>query len=341
LVFAGLVTLIRARVSSAPSTLWIDGLTAALAAASVSAAVVVQPLLEATGGETAAVATNLAYSVGDLILLGTIITAVALDDWRPQRTWVVLGAGIVLFWVADSVYLVATANGSYVYPGPADQGWTLCLILFAVAARVPAGRPAATRGLPGVRSAVLPTAFAAAGLAVLVLAAQGLNPLAVALAACSLIAVFARLTLTLHENTQLLRRTSEEALTDALTGLGNRRALTGALAGALDGGAGARPCVLVLLDLDGFKHYNDSFGHPAGDALLQRLGMTLAAHVGGDDQAFRIGGDEFCVLLRGQAGPGAAARAAAALTCSGEGFSIGASFGEVRLPPSPRRPNAR
>jgi hypothetical protein len=207
LVFAGLVTLVRARVRSAPSTLWVDGLTAALATGAVCAAVVVGRLLDATGGETAAVATNLAYSVGDLILLGMVVTATALRAWRLDRTWLLLGLGVVCFAVADSVYLVTTADGSYVFPGPADQGWTLCLVLFAAAAWS-RGRPAgAARGRPGVRAAAVPTFWATAGLTVLVVAAFGdVNPLAVVLAACSLVAVVVRLVLTLHENAQMLRR---------------------------------------------------------------------------------------------------------------------------------------
>ena len=56
------------------------------------------------------------------------------------------------------------------------------------------------------------------------------------------------------------------------------------------------PHVLLLFDLDGFKNYNDSYGHPAGDALLARLGSRLARATAADGVAYRIGGDEFCVL---------------------------------------------
>ena len=69
LVFAGLCLLVRSRVEGAPKTLWVDGLTAALAAAAMSAAVVLQAVLHTVGGNALGVATNLAYPVGDLILL--------------------------------------------------------------------------------------------------------------------------------------------------------------------------------------------------------------------------------------------------------------------------------
>ena len=96
----------------------------------------------------------------------------------------------------------------------------------------------------------------------------------------------------------MLRASREEAHTDPLTGLGNRRALTRDLARRGGGAPRAEaPLVLVLFDLDGFKHYNDTFGHPAGDALLVRLGVSLRRCLGADGRAFRMGGDEFCALI--------------------------------------------
>ena len=73
----------------------------------------------------------------------------------------------------------------------------------------------------------------------------------------------------------------KEARTDALTGLPNRRALVDDLETQLPRAGGDRQVALALFDLDGFKHYNDTFGHPAGDALLTRLGERLAAAVAG------------------------------------------------------------
>ena len=101
-----------------------------------------------------------------------------------------------------------------------------------------------------------------------------------------------------EENGALAAAAGHDARTDALTGLGNRRALTDDLAAAL-GGSGSQPELAVaLFDLDGFKQYNDTFGHPAGDALLSRLGERLFDLVAGSGRAYRMGGDEFCVLAR-------------------------------------------
>jgi diguanylate cyclase (GGDEF)-like protein len=137
------------------------------------------------------------------------------------------------------------------------------------------------------------------------------------------------------ENEALLGVSRGEARTDALTGLGNRRALTADLEGAISESEGSAELLLMMYDLDGFKQYNDTFGHPAGDALLQRLAGRLAAaaklHSGA---AYRMGGDEFCVLAR--CGPDHAERllddTISALEDSGEGWHIGCSHGGVWVP---------
>ncbi|MEA2399547.1 MAG: hypothetical protein QOK25_3103 [Thermoleophilaceae bacterium] len=126
----------------------------------------------------------------------------------------------------------------------------------------------------------------------------------------------------------------ELARTDVLTGLGNRRRLIEDLEALGPELAAGRTHHLALFDLDGFKAYNDTYGHPAGDALLRRLGEKLTAAVDGSGRAYRMGGDEFCVLGPASAGESSnlARRAAANLSEHGEGFSIRASYGSVVLP---------
>jgi diguanylate cyclase (GGDEF)-like protein len=132
------------------------------------------------------------------------------------------------------------------------------------------------------------------------------------------------------ENERLLELSRDEALTDALTGLRNRRALIADLGALLD--EGSRHVALALFDLDGFKPYNDTFGHPAGDALLRRLGDRLGAAVGDHGSAYRMGGDEFCVIVPADGHEEAVASAAAALCERGDTFEIGCSLGTAVLP---------
>jgi diguanylate cyclase (GGDEF)-like protein len=84
---------------------------------------------------------------------------------------------------------------------------------------------------------------------------------------------------------------------DDLTGLANDRSFRVAMRTA--GAARA----LALLDVDEFKPYNDTFGHPAGDAALREIGAILAGVAGGSTQLYRVGGDEFAVLFSGDGGP--------------------------------------
>jgi diguanylate cyclase (GGDEF)-like protein len=125
-------------------------------------------------------------------------------------------------------------------------------------------------------------------------------------------------------------------LTDPLTGVRNRRNLMKDLDQTL---AAGHDIVLAIFDLDGFKEYNDRFGHPAGDSLLIRLSSVLAETIAGDACAYRLGGDEFCVLSGPLAGRDPQALVAQWRDCfseHGEGFSISASCGSARLPEETR-----
>lgn len=131
-----------------------------------------------------------------------------------------------------------------------------------------------------------------------------------------------------------LDTTAEEARTDELTELPNRRAL---LEEFEMRSAGTESFTLTLADLNGFKRYNDTFGHPAGDALLRRLGRKLAAACEGHGLAARLGGDEFCALLDGKLSADEAhALLHEALADEGEGFSITSSSGVVAVPEEAR-----
>ena len=115
--------------------------------------------------------------------------------------------------------------------------------------------------------------------------------------------------------------------TDVLTELGNRRRLLT----DLDDAMSVPGMKLTFFDLDGFKAYNDSFGHQAGDALLTRLGRRLHAAVAGSGEAYRLGGDEFCILVSGPSADTARATAVEALCEHGDAFTIGSSHGTVEL----------
>jgi two-component system, cell cycle response regulator len=337
LSFVALGLLVRSRMREFRASLWLDGVITALAVAALGAALVLQPVLETTEGSLAAVATDLAYPLGDLLLLAFVIAVVALTGWRPGRAWAFIGAGLAATAVADGVYLYQAAHGSYVEGTALDALWPASVLLVGYAAWQ-SGQPRGIQ-LEGMRMLAIPTLFAFVALALLFADRfHPLNGLAVVLASATLVVVILRMAMTFGENLRMLGASRREALTDSLTGLGNRRRLLGDLrlaideAGPMEGGPSSR--VLVLFDLDGFKHYNDSFGHPAGDALLARLGKNLEAAVRPYGQAYRLGGDEFCALVTDSA-PGTdtiISTARSSLSEQGRGFRVGASYGVVLLP---------
>jgi diguanylate cyclase (GGDEF)-like protein/putative nucleotidyltransferase with HDIG domain len=249
----------------------------------------------------------------------------------------VFGAGIVVFWLSDSVYLIENSLGTYQNGGPFDMGWWFGLALVALAAWQPSRRCARQSAHAERPWAIaLPVVFVAIATGVLAYGAlrpTALNLGGLGLAIATIAAVAVRLVLTFRASLRLLRAVRAESVTDSLTGLPNRRALTTALKASVTDATGGGPTVvLALFDLDGFKNYNDAFGHQAGDALLARLGATLARAVGG--RGYRMGGDEFCVLLTAEPTHAASTleTAAQALSEHGEGFSVTASWGSVIVP---------
>ncbi len=130
------------------------------------------------------------------------------------------------------------------------------------------------------------------------------------------------------------QRRLEQAFTDPLTGLGNRRLLADDLREQISAATQEKPIALIVLDLNGFKAYNDTFGHGAGDALLARLGGKLASLVKPRGTAYRLGGDEFCALIdaRNNQGVSTADAAVEALTERGEHFAVSAAHGMVLCP---------
>ena len=129
------------------------------------------------------------------------------------------------------------------------------------------------------------------------------------------------------------RELETQATTDGLTKLGNRRKLLTDLERQVRTANALDPFVLTMFDLNGFKNYNDTFGHMAGDALLLRLSSELSLAVGAfSGRAYRPGGDEFCVIGKATHQHALEQAACRALSEHGEGFAISTAFGSVVVP---------
>jgi diguanylate cyclase (GGDEF)-like protein len=99
----------------------------------------------------------------------------------------------------------------------------------------------------------------------------------------------------MHKANEVLKRT---ATIDPLTGLGNRRVFDRCLDQEVARTHRyGKPASLLMMDIDGFKGVNDTYGHPVGDDVLLRVAQALAGHIRETDIAIRYGGDEFALVL--------------------------------------------
>jgi diguanylate cyclase (GGDEF)-like protein len=332
-VFVGLALMVRSRVVRFNGSVWLDSLIASLTACSLVTGIVLGVVWQTSTGSFSAIATNVAYPAADALLLSLVVGAFALSGWRLDWAWLLVGGGLVLFSVGDSTYLFEVAKGTYRYGTWLDVSWVAAFVVIAGASCTRTARRRAAR-LEGWGLLAAPVALGSVCIALVLWDHfHRLNVVAVVTASLGLVAVLGRLSITFGEYLRLLERTRDESLTDALTGLRNRRALILEL-DDLFAEASPPPHLLLMFDLDGFKAYNDSFGHPAGDAVLRRLGQRLRAAVGDRGHAYRLGGDEFCILVEGSSVDLEWVRAAASASLreSGEGFAITCSGGQVLIP---------
>jgi diguanylate cyclase (GGDEF)-like protein len=317
LLFAGLLSLLRARLTRLPAALWLDALIAGSAVGAI-AAVAFGPYGAATSAAPMTVVLALAFPVGDVLLLSVAACALSALGWRTDRRWALLLAGFVLYAVADVLFMFAVANGSYSRGTWFDALRPAAALLLAIASWSASGRNRSHRST-GLRTNGVPQLVSTATLVGLLVVGNGadLPRFAVALAVLGLIAVTARFALSFREVSRLAE-SHVHAMTDDLTQLPNRRAMSTALTaasfeyadGARTNGSPAGPG-LLLLDLDRFKGINDSLGHHVGDELLCQVAERLARSVPSEHLLARVGGDEFAVLLAPGIEPSAAEAVAA------------------------------
>ena len=207
LTYLGLILLLRSRVTAFTLSMSLDGIIVATAAASVSAAVVVDLVLSNLGhGSNAGVATNLAYPIGDMILLGLVLGALAFNRWRVEATWMLLAASFVIFTLTDSLFLWKVAAGTYAPGTIIDAGWLFTSIGIGLAAWLPSTRKSVQKDM-GSMSLVVPASFGVVSLAILVWDHfHRVNTLALVLSSASVLTVIGRMVFAFAENSRRSRR---------------------------------------------------------------------------------------------------------------------------------------
>jgi two-component system cell cycle response regulator len=331
LAATGVLLMVRARARALEWRLWTDGLIAALGTGALGTAFVFEFVADRTTGSTLQEAVTLAYPLGDIFILSLVVGVIALSRWRPGRTWSLLLLGLVALVFADIASSLESSGLEISGEGWVTPIYMLGAVCIGIEAWQPRAEPIQRAGrFDDWQELMVPGLFALITISLFVIQyVRSVSALTTILSAATMLAIVARLTVSVLDNKRLL----EAVRTDHLTGLANQGALRIDLESRCRR-SDEEPATLLLLDLNGFKGFNDSFGHPAGDELLARLGGQLREAVGSEGCAYRIGGDEFAVLIDcvGGCAERATRHAAEALSMRGEGFDVGAAWGAVEIP---------
>lgn len=302
LAYVATVLLLQRALGRLARPNWLDGVVAGLGAAALCGAFAFHSIEHVVGLSALGTAVNLAYPIGDLLLLILVIGGTVLLTGRSSAQWYLLGVGLSVIVIGDTFNLFQSSGLASRFGSDFNAiAWPLAILLMSYSVWLPPRhqdplRPQRVSGffLPGLASA--------AGLFILVYGTmRTVDRVALWLAVATLVAVGVRLLLSARSLRILTEERNRQAHTDELTGLGNRRQLSMVLdlffsENASEDGV-LRELAFLFVDLNHFKEINDSFGHPAGDELLRQLGPRLTRAVGNSGSVVRLGGDELAVVL--------------------------------------------
>jgi diguanylate cyclase (GGDEF)-like protein len=326
----GLVQLLRERMGgSLPLSVVFDGSIAASAVVALACALVLKPVLTGEHDSLQVFVFGVAYPVLDVTLLGLMVGIASVVGWATVRSLAPLVVGLVVFVVADVSYYVRSMS-----PSSDNRGWeALWCVGLAIMAFAPLQKRSAIRKVDARFGALVAALSGAISLGILVLgnSIDIIRPGVVA-ATATLILVIMRVAISFHHHQELITAHHRHATIDSLTDVFNRRQFTDDMA---QRSTDSPMASLVLLDLDGFKQFNDSFGHLAGDELLRSVGRILSEQLVPNEsgRVYRFGGDEFCAIVNHESvgeSISVEERMNEVLRCC-EIEGIGFSYGVVRL----------
>jgi diguanylate cyclase (GGDEF)-like protein len=302
LAYVAAVIFIRGDTRRLTTPSWLDGAVASVGTASVCAAFVFARVLHLTGGDRAATVTNLAYPIGDVLLLSLIMGASTVMPGSRKSPWLLMATGLAINAIGDTANLFGTSFGAsligFIFNAIA---WPTSLMALSVSVWL-RPRPADLQAVQKPASFIIPGVSAACALAVLFVGnLRGTSRLSLGLATAALLLAGIRLGLSVRGLRSLSQERRRQSVTDELTGLSNRRCLNTTLDSFFaeydEATERARSIALLFIDLNHFKEVNDTFGHSVGDKLLKQLGPRLSTCVRRSDLLIRLGGDEFVVVL--------------------------------------------
>lgn len=284
LIFFGVVRAFTSRIKTGALEL-LDTVIIAIGLTSVLTAFLLKPAMLTFEGSAGSVFISILYPVGDIVILAMAVVYLILNPISKRS--LLLCFGLFSFSIADLLFLWLSINSRYEFGSITDDGWILGLLLISLSLSYPSGIARNSEKISSYAATI--ALIASATLLGVAAIKPGYFPTFILIPGFLTIALaFVRMSFALQEansagTERLLARTDE------LTGLANRRNFLAQLAIMKSG-------FIFLLDLDGFKNINDTFGHEAGDQLLKQVSGRFMRVIPTGSHLARLGGDEFGII---------------------------------------------
>ena len=268
----------------------VDASIVGLGLSTLGAAFALQPVLPHFDGNLNQSFLAIIYPVADLVLLCFIIATVVMQGFSMRG--LLLTIGVCIYAAADFLFLWQNLNLNYVFGSLVDYGWLLGFIVISESVWHSGTDNSAKNGVSPILITI--SVFLSATLLALLAIAPEKFPHFILIPAIGTLALaFIRMSIALSQ-ARSIGHERVLARTDDLTTLPNRRRLISEIQSFA-----TRKGSLLLLDLDGFKPVNDSYGHQVGDKVLQQVAQRFLRALPSSALLARLGGDEFGILVDG------------------------------------------
>ena len=268
----------------------VDASIVGLGLSTLGAAFALQPVLPSFDGNLNQSFLAIIYPVADLVLLCFILATVVMQGFSVRG--LLLTIGVCIYAATDFIFLWQNLNMNYVFGSLVDYGWLLAFIVIAESTWHPGTDNAVKNGVSPILITIS-VFLSATLLSLLAIAPDNFPHFTLIPAIGTLALAFVRMSIALSQ----ARNIGHErvlARTDDLTTLPNRRRLIAEIQSFA-----SRKGSLLLLDLDGFKPVNDTYGHEVGDKVLQQVAQRFMRALPSSALLARLGGDEFGILVDG------------------------------------------
>ena len=268
----------------------LDTVIIAVGFTSVLTAFFLKPAMLTFSGNSWQVFLSILYPVGDIVLVAMVAVYFLLNPFSFQS--LLLTTGLLSFASSDLFFIWASINDKYEFGSITDDGWILGLLLLATSLTYSSPKSRFSEKISSVSATI--ALIASSTLLGIAAISPGYFPNFILIPGFITIALaFIRMSFALQEaNTAVSERVL--ARTDELTTLPNRRRLISEIQSFA-----VRKGSLLLLDLDGFKPVNDTYGHEVGDKVLQQVAQRFSRALPNNALLARLGGDEFGILVDG------------------------------------------